>query len=192
MTKEYLEIVLTPPECTIRDLIANTRQNESINRGNRDQHGLEQGNRSPLECHILGVGGEIAASRALNVYWQPTVNTYKAPDLLENLQIRTRGRHDYDLLVRPYDKDEELFLLVTNSGVPGDPMYRVHGYLNGADAKQSKYKKDYGSRPSAFFVPCGDLKPLSSLIRIIIIAQAIHQVKTKPTLNDSQPSQLGK
>jgi hypothetical protein len=64
---------------------------------------------------ILGAKGELAAALVLGVPWNgATVGVLAGPDLDKNLQIRTRSRHLWDLLVRDTDKDEDWFVLVTS------------------------------------------------------------------------------
>lgn len=168
-----IDIVLSRHEYEIAAYIGSQRQEEAVRMGLKDQHGLEFGGKNPLRCHIEGAAGELACSRALNVYWTPSVNTFKAPDLLDMLQIKTRGEHRYDLLVRPHDADDQLFVLVTHeSQDPGDLLYRIHGYLSGAEAKKSKFMKTYGGRAPAYFVPKPELRPINDLIERIIVAQA--------------------
>lgn len=165
-----IEITLTPYEFEIALLIGSHRQKEAVRKGLKDQHGLEFGSKDPLVCHVEGVAGEMACAQALNVYWVPTVNTFKSPDLADDIQVKTRGRADYDLLVRPKDDVEHLFVLVTKE--PANLVYRVHGWLTGADAKQQKYLQNYGGRAPAYFAPQAVLNPIEDLIEKVIIAQA--------------------
>jgi hypothetical protein len=167
-----IDIILTPYEYEVAVYIGLRRQEEAVKKGLKDQHGLEFGSKDPLRCHVEGVAGEIACSRALNIYWRPSVNTFKAPDLLDNLQVKTRGEHYYDLLVRPRDNDNDLFVLVTRSPDPADMLYRVHGYLSGAESKRPEYLKNHGGRAPAYFPPQKVLHSNDDLIAKIILAQA--------------------
>jgi len=97
---------------------------------------------------IEGACGELAVAKLLNIYWDGSVNTFKAPDV-GTLQVRTRSRHDYDLIVRPEDSGDEKFVLVT--GVA--PEYVVRGWMLGKDAKRPEFLKTYGNRHPAYFVP---------------------------------------
>lgn len=158
-----MDITLSRYEYEIAKYIGKVRNREAEDRGLKPRYGLEASRKSPLECHIMGCAGEMAVARALNIYWYPTVNTFSAADLMSNLQVRTRGRHDYDLIVRDADSDNDLFVLVTTSGYPDDLLYRVHGYMPGVEAKHSSYSRSHGGRPAAYFVPQRDLKPMSDL-----------------------------
>lgn len=110
------------------------------------------------DIHVEGAGGEMAAAKALGLYWSGSVDTFKLPDV-GTLQIRTRSRDNYDLIVRPGDADDEAFLLVTGSM----PSYLVHGWMLGADAKREEWLKTYAARTPAYFVPQSALHPLEGL-----------------------------
>jgi hypothetical protein len=58
--------------------------------------------------------------------------------------------------VREDDADADCFVLVT--GVA--PLFRVWGFCSGGEAKQERFLKTYGNRPSAYFVPKSALRPL--------------------------------
>ena len=149
-----IEISLTKEDMEWADRIATNRQDEAVKAGKRDSHGFN--GIDGLNKHKLGAAGELAVAKALGVIWDATVNTYKAPDLGECVQVRTRSKHDYDMLVRANDKDDEVFIHVT--GQP--PNLIVHGWLYGKDAKQEKWKQNYGNRPSAYFIPTSELNQL--------------------------------
>jgi hypothetical protein len=145
-----IEAALTPHEWTIARHFGKLRQAEAEKMGLPDKYGCEAG----TEGHILGVGGEIGVAKGLNRYWEPRVNTFKEADLGQALQVRTRSRHDYDLLVRPGDRDDDAFLHVTHE----DNVFRLRGWLWGHEAKQPLFLRDYGGRPPAFFVPGSHLR----------------------------------
>ena len=107
---------------------------------------------------IEGACGELAVAKVLGIYWDGSVNTFKSPDV-GDLQVRTRSKDHYDLIVRPEDSSSEIFVLVTGTC----PSYAVHGWIRGADAKQREFLKDYGNRPPAYFVPKNRLRPIEEL-----------------------------
>lgn len=149
-----MNITLTESEWTMAALIGCRRHIASKN--------LSQayGATDTWTPNIEGACGELAAAKALNLFWDGGVNTFSAPDLKPNIQVRTRSKHSYELIVRQQDKDNEIFVLVT--GV--SPNYIVHGWIYGGDAKQEKWKQNYGNRPTAFFIPSTALHPLETLV----------------------------
>ena len=111
------------------------------------------------QIHIEGACGELAASKALGVQWPGSVDTFKSgDDVPGGWQIRTRSRMDYELIVRPDDPDDALFLLVL--GVA--PHYVVKGWITGREAKRKEWSRSYGDRPAAYFVPHDALTPLAA------------------------------
>mgnify|MGYP006300474069 CR=1 FL=1 len=87
------------------------------------------------------------------------MGTFKTGGDVGEIQVRTRSRHDYELLIRPQDRDEDTFVLLT--GVA--PSFRAHGWIQGQDAKKKEWLQTYGGRPPAYFVPQKDLRPLLAL-----------------------------
>lgn len=111
-------------------------------------------NRLPIgdewNAHILGALGECAFAKATGRYWSGSVNTFKSGgDVGKAIQIRTRSKHEYDLIVRRDDGDDDLFVLVTG----GPHEFRVHGWIRGCDAKSDEWRADHGNHGEAFFVP---------------------------------------
>lgn len=102
------------------------------------------------DIHILGALGECAFAKATGRYWSGSVNTFKAGgDIGDIIQIRTRSKHHYDLIVRDDDKDDDLFVLVTG----GPHEFVVHGWMRAKDAKREEYRQNYGNYGDAYFVP---------------------------------------
>ena len=133
------------------------RHINAIQEGKKDSHGFD--GTDGWTKHIEGASGELAVAKLLNIYWDAPVGTFKTGADVGELQVRTRSRSDYDLIVREVDRDEDVFILVT--GVA--PVFRVRGWITGGEAKRSEWLKTHGGRPAAYFVPQDDLKPLSSL-----------------------------
>jgi hypothetical protein len=112
-------------------------------------------------AHILGALGECAFAKCTNRYWNGSVNTFKAGgDLGDNIQIRTRSKHSYDLIVRDADRDSDVFVLVTG----GPHEFRIHGWMPASEAKQARFKANYGGYGDAYFVPASALRPIDPLI----------------------------
>jgi hypothetical protein len=148
-------VTLAWHEYAMASEIGRLRQLASVRHGRRDQHGFEGLGWSE---HIEGACGELAVAKHLNVYWDGSVDTFKADDL-PHLQVRTRSLHHYDLLVRPQDSDEAIWVHVTGRC----PVYRVHGWLYGHEAKKPCWLQAVGGRPPAYFVPQAALHSIDDL-----------------------------
>jgi len=121
-------------------------------------------NRLPINdewnAHILGALGECAFAKGTHRYWNGSVNTFKGSDIGANIQVRTRSKHNYDLIVRRDDRDDDIFVLVTG----GPNMFMIHGWILCADAKQERYIQNYGFHGAAYFVPQSELRQIDELI----------------------------
>jgi hypothetical protein len=143
-------------EMTTAAWVGAIRALESKTRGLKDSHGFSE---DCWDLQIEGAGGELAVAKALNVYWDGSVNTLRAPDL-SGIQVRTRSQRDYDLIVWPDDSPDDLYVLVTGQM----PEYRIHGWIRGSDAMQDRWLKEHGDRPPAYFVPQDALQPIETLL----------------------------
>ena len=148
-----MEVVLDHSELELAAAVGLRRQLASLRDQREDRHGFSG---PGWTIHIEGACGELAVAKAMGRYWNGGVDTFKAPDLSGSIQIRTRSNADYDLIVRPNDADEDLFILVTGRA----PEFTVHGWIKGRDAKQEQWSRTYGDRPPAFFVPQSALNRL--------------------------------
>lgn len=155
--KGPFDVTLTPVEVELAAMTGVKRQIEALRAGRPDRYGADA--HDGWSLHIEGAAGEAAAAKVLDRYWGATVNTFSSGGDVGLLQVRTRSRHDYELIVRDKDRHEDAFILVTGTV----PRFRVHGWINGRDAKREEWKREHGGRPAAFFVPQDKLSPLSTL-----------------------------
>jgi hypothetical protein len=139
--------------------IGERRQEEALQKRLPDKYGFD--GVAGLAIHIEGAAGELAVAETLRIPWGATVNTFKqVADLADNVEIRTRSKSSYDLIVRPDDKDQSIFILVLRTA---PKKFNVVGWIQAAEAKQEKWLQTYGHRPSAYFVPQSALKPIETL-----------------------------
>ena len=136
-------------------LVGSMRNVESL----KGRRAPAYGAKNEWHYHIEGALGEMAVAKALSVYWGGTVCSFHSADIGEQLQVRTRSSHTYDLIVRDADDDDHIFLLVTGEA----PTYHVRGWMRGRDAKRDEFLKEYGGRPPAYFVPQSELHTLEAL-----------------------------
>lgn len=150
-------VKLTAYELMQAATMGSLRQISAITKGLPDRHGFAGLGWSE---HIEGSCGELAVAKALDRYCSGSVNTFKTGgDLGANVQIRTRSRHDYELIVRPDDRDDDMFVLVTGRS----PEMTIRGWLTGAEAKRAEWMRTHGNRSAAFFVPSTALRSPDSL-----------------------------
>jgi len=150
-----MKIRLEWHEILMASEIGRFRQLAAMKKGLDDKHGFAGEGWSE---HVEGACGELAVARFLGIYWDGGINTFKKPDL-PGLQVRTRSRDSYDLIVRPGDSDLDRFVLVTGRC----PEYQIRGWITGSNAKKSDYLQVYGGRPAAYFVPASALSSPDSM-----------------------------
>ena len=147
----YTAITLTPAEMMTAGHVGVMRQVENLGRRRAPAHGA--GSHQDWQLHIEGALGEMALAKALGVYW-PGKGGLRDTDV-GNVDVRTRSRHNYDLILHESDPDDRRFYLVTGS----NGSYRVHGSILGADGKDPQFWSDPAVGRPAYFVPKGVLTP---------------------------------
>lgn len=155
---EPVTVTLSLSETHAAISVGALRQIEAIRQARPDRHGAKA--EDGWSLHIEGAAGEMAAAKALGRYWDMPVNTYKQGGDVGDLQVRTRSRHDYELIVRDGDRDGDTFILVTGR----IPRFQVHGYIRGRDAKRPEWARNHGGRASAYFVPQAALTHISAAL----------------------------
>lgn len=169
MTKR---VVLTWPELTVGATVGTARHMWALKQGRKDRHGYEGDGYGP---HILGAQGEMAFCKSYGIYWHPTMNTFRAQaDVGDGIEIKTRSEDHYDLLVRPDDHFDRVFVLVTGKG----PAFVLRGWMYGEDCRRDEWWKDYGNREPAWFAPQASLQPLSTLpLRLGLSGEALKEAQ---------------
>ena len=120
---------------------------------------FEVTNMDKFDAHILGALGECAYAKATGSYWNASVDTFKGKGDVGDIEVRTRSRHDYELIVRDDDPDGRVFVLVT-----GGPMeFKIHGWMRSEDARRPEWRREHGGYPAAYFVPHEALKNVEAL-----------------------------
>lgn len=148
-------VTLTPFELWLASGVGIRRHIEALRKGSRDTFGAKQS----WDLHVEGACGECAAAKAIGRYWNGSVNTYHDGGDIGAIQVRTRSEDTYDLIIRDNDPDGALFVLVTGRA----PQYCVRGYIRGRDGKRAEWRKTYGGRDAAFFVPQSALQPIERI-----------------------------
>jgi hypothetical protein len=148
-----IEVELTEYELQMGASVGVRRHIEALAKGLPDKHGFDE---VGWNIHVEGALGELAVGKAIGRFWNGSSGTFKQGGDLGLVQVRTRSKHHYDLIVRDADRDEDVFILCTGTA----PKYCVWGWTYGADAKKPEFAQTYGGRPVAFFVPKANLNPL--------------------------------
>lgn len=144
------QVTLTEDELYQGALIGARRQIEAVKKGLPDKHGFEG---LGWDLHLEGALGELAFAKAVDRHWGGSVNVFRTQADVGKLEVRTRSKTWYELLIREDDSDESIFVLVTGRA----PTYNVAGWIRGRDAKREEWLQTHGNRPPAYFVPHAQL-----------------------------------
>lgn len=124
--------------------------------GFKDKYGFDPDKLDGLALDILGECGQGAISQWMG---RPYVDRRagKGPDILPDIQVRTRSKHWYDLPVRKDDNPEERFVLVT--GTP--PELWIWGWCYGREARRPELWVSHADREPHWYVTreSGILRP---------------------------------
>jgi hypothetical protein len=150
------QVVLTPSELHIAAHVGVLRQIASLRDRRRDRHGY---NGDGWSEHIQGAAGEQAVAKALGVFWDGSVDTFRTVADVAGVEVRTRSRHDYELLHRPDDDPTKAYVLVTGRA----PYLWVRGWMRGENCRRDEWWAEHGGRPGAWFVPTDELHPIAEL-----------------------------
>jgi len=110
---------------------------------------------------IEGALAELAAAKALNIYYGFHYNTFKKLADVGKYEIRSSPNPEANLIVRPKDAPDAIYILVTGTM----PEYKIVGWITGEDAMNKKYMRNPRSLGAAFFVPQEDLKDIEDLMK---------------------------
>jgi hypothetical protein len=144
-------VILTPWEMLLAAQAGVMRQVENC-KLRRTPH-YSAGSENDWQLHIEGCMGEFALAKFLGVHWTGK-GKLRAPDV-GDVDVRTRSRDYYELILHDADPDDRVFwLLCGNNG-----QYSVKGWITGKDGKRMEYWKDPAKGRPAYFVPHNALHP---------------------------------
>jgi hypothetical protein len=114
-----------------------------------------------LEIHLLGAAGEMAVASYLGMkeYLFKETEARRGSDDLPGMDIKTRSKHSYDLIVQKKEDPHKKFVLVT---IENQKTF-LHGWCYGEEAMEEKYWADPARGRPAFFVPKTVLRSMESL-----------------------------
>ena len=115
-----------------------------------------------LKYHELGAGGELAVAAFLEMEDQVFLDRLPergSADLPLGIDVKTRGRHYYDLLVQLDDDPSKTFVLVTVE----NKEVLMHGWISGTFAMKDQFIKEYVKGRPCYAIPKAHLSPMLSL-----------------------------
>lgn len=156
-----VEIVLTPEQLSRALAEAERRQACNEARKIRGKNNAPDKGAKALELHKLGCIGELAVAIYLDLEDQvftDLVAVNGAADLPRGIDVKTRPKHGYDLLVPLYCNVGHNYVLVTH-----ERSTKIVGWLPGSEiALHENIKEPIRGRP-CYMVPASKLKPIETL-----------------------------
>lgn len=147
-----IEITLNKNEIYIASVIGARRNIESA--GSREFNKVKNKDFG-WHIDIEAAAAELALAKALGVYWDFSVNTYKRPDV-GGYQVRHTQVPGGKLILRPGDAPNEKYILVIGS----TPLFVVAGWVWGHDAMVDEYIfRGFNGMPDCWMVPQAALMP---------------------------------
>jgi hypothetical protein len=142
---------------------ATRRQEQNESRGLKGRNKAPNKGAKAIEMHVLGCIGEIAVAKYLDLeehVFQSRSPDRNSADLPGNIEVKTRPKHHYDLLIQLDDNPEKIFVLVTSES-PEEP--RLVGWIYGEDAMKAHFVREYVRGRPCYSVPASKLNPVSTL-----------------------------
>ena len=132
------------------------RRISSLKKNRPQLYGADE-RRNYWEIDIIGMMGEYAVSKYLNIHWQPATNKRLAdlPGDVGRYEVRSSTWPDAHLLVREADKDKSPYILA----IVHESSVDLRGFKFGVDAKQPEYHRER----QTYWVPQADLEPMAML-----------------------------
>ena len=114
-----------------------------------------------LDIHLLGAAGEMAVASYLGMKHElyKEVEAKRGSDDLPGIDIKTRSKHSYDLIVQKQENPDKKFVLVTIE----NQQTLLHGWCYGRQAMDARYWADPARGRPAFFMPKENLHPMETL-----------------------------
>ena len=139
------------------------RQQVNEARGLRGRNGGAWQGGKALDIHLLGAAGEVAVASCLGLkdyLFKETEAKKGSCDLPGSIDVKTRSKTAYDLIVQKGESPDKRFILVTIQ----DQKTLIWGWCWGKDAMQEQYWADPARGRPAYFFPKEALRSMNLLL----------------------------
>ena len=138
------------------------RQGVNEAKGLRGRNGGAWKGHKALDIHLLGAAGEVAVASYLGMkeHLFKETEARRGSDDLPGMDVKTRSRHQYDLIVQKNENACKKFVLVT---IESQKTF-LHGWCYGHEASQKHFWADPARGRPAFFVPKNCLHSMETLL----------------------------
>jgi hypothetical protein len=157
-----IKFVFTPEERRLAMEEGMRRQSVNEAKGLRGRNKGPRFGAKALEVHLLGAAGEMAVASYMglkeHLYAEKEAKR-GSEDLPGGIDVKTRSKSCYDLIVQKHENPSKKFVLVTIE----NQQTLLHGWCYGNEAMDEKYWADPARGRPAYFVPQSALRPMESL-----------------------------
>ena len=139
------------------------RQQVNETRGLRGRNGGAWKGSKALDIHLLGAAGEVAVASYLGLkehLFKEKEARRGSDDLPGGIDVKTRSKAAYDLIVQRNESPDKKFVLVTVE----NQQTLIHGWCYGHEALQEQYWADPARGRPAYFVPKEALRSIDELL----------------------------
>lgn len=161
------EIILSQDELNMAEMEATRRQSENEARGLRGRNKAPEKGEKALKMHLLGCVGEIAVAKYLglqrHVFASKTAVRGSA-DLPGNIEVKSRSKHGYDLLIQLSDDPSKIFVLVTHE--EGN-LVKIVGWTYGRDSMRTEWVREFVRGRPCYAIPQKELNPIESITELV-------------------------
>jgi hypothetical protein len=139
------------------------RQGVNEARGLRGRNGGAWQGSKALDIHLLGAAGEVAVASYLGLkehLFKETEAKRGSDDLPGGIDVKTRSKSRYDLIVQKQEDPKKVFVMVTIE----NQQTLLHGWCYGHEAMKEEYWADPARGRPAYFVPKEALHSMDALL----------------------------
>jgi hypothetical protein len=161
MAHSPIEFVFSPEERRLAMEEGMRRQAVNEAKGLRGRNNGPRFGDKALQVHLLGAAGEMAVASymGLKEHLYAEKEARRGSDDLPGMDIKTRSKHSYDLIVQKREEPQKRFVLVTIQ----DQRTLLHGWCYGHEAMQERFWADPARGRPAYFVGKEHLRPMETL-----------------------------
>jgi hypothetical protein len=139
------------------------RQRVNEAQGLRGRNNGPRYGQKALDIHLLGAAGEMAVASHLGMkqFLYRETEARRGSDDLPGIDVKTRSRHKYDLIVQRNEDSNKKFVLVTIE----KQTTLIHGWCYGKEAAVDANWADPAGGRAAYFVPQSKLHAINLLLQ---------------------------
>jgi hypothetical protein len=138
------------------------RQRVNESKALRGRNGGAWKGSKALDIHLLGAAGEVAVASYLGMkehLFKETEARRGSDDLPGGIDVKTRSRSCYDLIVQKGSDNRKKYVLVSIES----QKTLLHGWCYGEEAMQERFWADPARGRPAYFMPKECLRPMETL-----------------------------